>query len=87
LVSFGAQPAKVDERLVHQLQAKEAAKQCEPQRWFTAGQRVRLTEAPFADIEGIYFMAESERRAMVLIELLSKQVPVRVAPASLRKVG
>lgn len=45
----------------------------------------RLTEAPFAGTEGIYQMADGERRAMVLIELLSKQV--RVAPASLRKVG
>jgi transcriptional antiterminator RfaH len=32
-------------------------------------------------------MAEGERRALVLIEILSKPVAVRVAPASLRKVG
>ena len=32
-------------------------------------------------------MADGERRVMVLIELLSKQVRVRVAPANLRKVG
>ena len=51
------------------------------------GERVRLTEAPFAGIEGIYQMADGERRVMVLIELLSKQVRVRVAPANLRKVG
>lgn len=87
LVSFGAQPAKVDERLVHQLQAKEAAKHGEPQRLFAAGQRVRLTEAPFADIEGIYLMAEGERRAMVLIELMCKPVRVAVTPASLRQAG
>ena len=51
------------------------------------GERVRLTEGPFAGIEGIYQMADGERRAIVLIELLSKQVRVRVAPANLRKVG
>ncbi len=87
LVSFGVQPAKVDERLVHQLQAKEAAKHGEPQRLFAAGQRVRLTEAPFADIEGIYLMAEGERRAMVLIELMCKPVRVAVTPTSLRQAG
>lgn len=87
LVSFGVQPAKVDERLVLQLQAKEAAKHGEPQRLFAAGQRVRLTEAPFADIEGIYLMAEGERRAMVLIELMCKPVRVAVTPASLRQAG
>jgi transcriptional antiterminator RfaH len=32
-------------------------------------------------------MAEGERRVMVLIELLSKPVTVRVALASLRKAG
>jgi transcriptional antiterminator RfaH len=32
-------------------------------------------------------MADGQRRVMVLIELLSKQVRVRVAPADLRKVG
>lgn len=87
LVSFGVQPAKVDERLVYQLQAKEAAKHVEPQRLFAAGQRVRLTEVPFADIEGIYLMAEGERRAMVLIELMCKPVRVAVTPASLRQAG
>ena len=32
-------------------------------------------------------MADGERRVMVLIELLSKQEQLRVAPANLRKVG
>ena len=50
-------------------------------------ERVRLTEAPFAGIEGIYQMADGERRVMVLIEILSKPVAVRVAPASLRKAS
>ena len=46
-----------------------------------------LTEGAFAGIEGIYQMAEGERRVMVLVELLSKPVSVRVSPAGLRKVG
>ncbi len=58
-----------------------------PERLFKPGECIRLTEGPFAGIEGIYQMNDGERRVMVLIELLSKQVRVRVAPASLRKVG
>jgi transcriptional antiterminator RfaH len=42
-------------------------------------------EAPFAGIEGVYQIAEGERRVIVLIEILSKCVPVCVAPAGLRK--
>jgi len=49
--------------------------------------RRTTSEAPFADIEAIYQMAGGDRRVMVLIELMSKQVRVPVAPASLRKVG
>lgn len=87
LVRFGAEPAKVSERLVETLRAQEASIQAVPSRLFRAGERVRLTEAPFDGVEGIYQMADGQRRAMVLIELLSKQVRVRVAPANLRKLG
>ncbi len=86
LVCFGVEPAKVDDSLVEVLREQEASVQAEPERLFKPGERVRLTEAPFAGIEGIYQMADGERRVMVLIELLCKQVSVRVAPANLRKV-
>ena len=87
LVSFGVEPAKVVDSLVEALRVQEASVRVLPERLFKPGERVRLTEAPFAGIEGIYQMAEGERRVMVLIELLSKQVRVRVAPANLRRVG
>jgi transcriptional antiterminator RfaH len=86
LVSFGAEPAKVADSLVEALRVHEASVQTEPERLFKPGESVRLTEAPFAGIEGVYQMADGERRVMVLIELLSKQVRVQVALAHLRKV-
>jgi len=87
LVSFGVEPAKVDDRLVELLRAQEAIVQCDTARLFTAGERVALTEAPFAGIEGIYQMAEGERRVMVLIEIMSKPVMIKTTPGSLRKVS
>jgi transcriptional antiterminator RfaH len=87
LVSFGVVPAKVPESLVEALRIQEATAQVEPARLFKPGERVQLTEAPFSGIEGIYKMADGERRVMVLIEMLSKQIQVRVAPANLRKIG
>ncbi len=87
LVSFGIEPARVDDGLIELLRTQEAAVQSEPERLFKQGERVRLTEVPFAGIEGIYQMADGERRVMVLIEILSKPVAVRVAPASLRKAS
>ncbi|MFZ9183809.1 MAG: transcription termination/antitermination NusG family protein, partial [Hylemonella sp.] len=87
LVSFGIEPARVDDGLIELLRTQEAAVQAEPVRLFKAGERVRLTETPFAGIEGIYQMKDGERRVIVLIEILSKPVAVRVAPASLRKAS
>jgi transcriptional antiterminator RfaH len=77
----------VDDGLIELLRTQEASVQTEPEPLFKAGERVHLTEAPFAGIEGIYQMADGERRVMVLIEILSKPVAVRVAPASLRKAS
>lgn len=87
LVTFGAEPAKVDSGLVDLLRAQEARLQAEPEPLFRPGDRVRLTESPFAGIEGVFQMPQGERRAMVLIEVLSKPVALHVSPASLRKVG
>ncbi len=87
LVSFGIEPARVDDGLIELLRMQEASVRAEPEPFFKPGERVRLTQAPFAGIEGIYQMADSERRVMVLIEILSKPVAVRVAPASLRKAS
>jgi transcriptional antiterminator RfaH len=88
LVSFGIEPARVDDGLIELLRSQEASVRTVPERLFKPGERVRLTEAPFTTgIEGIYHMADGERRVMVLIEILSKPVAVRVAPTSLRKAS
>jgi transcriptional antiterminator RfaH len=87
LVCFGVEPTKVDDGLIELLRKQEVSVQTEPERLFKPGERVRLTVAPFAGIEGIYQMTDGERRVMVLIEILSKPVAVRVAPASLRKTS
>jgi transcriptional antiterminator RfaH len=87
LVSFGVEPAKVCDGLIELLRKQESSVQAEPERLFKRGERVRLTETPFAGIEGVYQMADGERRVMVLIEFMSKPVAVRVSPAVLRKAS
>jgi transcriptional antiterminator RfaH len=87
LVSFGVDPARVDDGLIDLLKSREVAVQGQPKRLFTPGERVRLTDGAFAGIEGIYQMADGESRVMVLIELMSKPVPLSISPGSLRKVG
>lgn len=87
LVMFGQQPARVSDALIAALQAQEAAMQVQPQRFFEAGDRVRLENGVFSGVEGIFQLAEGERRVMVLIELLSRPVLVPVDPGNLRKLG
>lgn len=87
LVSFGTEPAKIDDDLVELLRAQEATVQEKPKPLFKPGERVCMIDGAFAGIEGIYQMADGERRAMVLIEFLSKPVILRVTPADLRKAG
>ena len=87
MVRFGAEPAKIDDALVDLLKAHEASVLGEPERLYKVGERVQLTQGPFAGIEGIYQMADGDRRVMVLIELMSKKVAVPVEMGALRKVG
>jgi len=86
LVRFGVHPAKVQDALIERLRATEAAVQSNPERLFTPGEQVRLTDGAFVGIEGVYQMADGESRVMVLIELMGKPVVMKVVAASLQKV-
>lgn len=87
LVTFGNEPARIDETLVARIRAMSCATHAEPQRLFTPGERLQITAGPFAGVEAIYQMSDGESRAMVLIELMSKPVKMSVEPVHLRKVG
>ena len=87
LVSFGAEPAKVDERLIETLRARSEAMARQPRKLYAPGERLLVAEGPFAGIEAAYQMPDGESRVVVLIELLSKSVPLKIAPACLRKIG
>jgi transcriptional antiterminator RfaH len=87
LVSFGSEPAKVDENLIEALKAQEARVQGEPIQLFNRGERVILTHGAFAGIEGLYQMTDGDQRVIVLIEMMSKMVQIKLAPSELRKLS
>jgi transcriptional antiterminator RfaH len=87
LVTFGTEPAKVDDRLVDLLRAQAQMREARPLRLFTSGERLRLVDGAFAGVDAIYQMSEGDCRVMVLIEMLSKSVRLSVSPDSLRKLG
>ena len=85
LVRFGGQPAVVDSILIELLRSREQVGQ--PERLFKAGERVVVADGPFVGIEAIYQTANAESRSMILLDMLSKPVAMRIETASLRKVG
>jgi transcriptional antiterminator RfaH len=78
LVRFGMEPAKVDSELIDALRAHESEIKQSPQKLFEVGQKVVVTHGPFAGVEGIFQMRDGQQRVMVLIELMSKSVPLKV---------
>jgi transcriptional antiterminator RfaH len=86
LVRFGMQPAKVDADVIDFLRTQVELANAEPQRLFQPGDRVRVAEGPFVGLEGVFQMRDGEMRAMVLIELLSRPVSLRIDPAALKLV-
>jgi transcriptional antiterminator RfaH len=84
LVTFGQTPAKIDDGLVTVLKS-ESDNTDVVLRHFEPGEQVVVTDGPFVGVEAIYQMADGEGRVMVLLNILSKQVKMRVSPTSIRK--
>ncbi len=85
LVRFGGQPALVDSKLIELLRTREQVGQ--PERLFKAGEKVVVADGPFVGFEAIFKTADAESRSMILLEMLSKPVAMRIETASLRKTG
>jgi transcriptional antiterminator RfaH len=83
LVRFGIRPAKVDDRLIDLLRERE--QRLPEERLFLAGDRVVITEGSLAGVEAIFQTSSAERRAMILLEILSQPVVLGVDTATLRK--
>lgn len=86
LVSFGTQPAIVADELVAHVRVLEAAARASPTALFEVGDVVRIAQGAFAGLQGLVQEMDGERRAMVLIEMMSRPVAVRVESAQLRRV-
>jgi transcriptional antiterminator RfaH len=87
MVTFGNEPAQIDNTIVEALRDGSLAKASKPKRLFKKGEPLEVTKGPFAGLEAVYQMDDGESRVMVLIELLSKKTNLTVSPASVRKIG
>jgi transcriptional antiterminator RfaH len=87
LVTFGFEPARADPNLINLLKQHSEYTKADPTKLYQAGERLLISEGPFAGIEAIFEMDDGESRAMVLIELLSKPTHLKLPIASLSKTS
>lgn len=85
MVKFGGHPAKVDVQLIELIRSREQSHPAQP--LFAPGEQVVVADGPFAGLEAIYQTTDAESRSLILLEMLSKPVPMRINTASLRKAG
>ncbi|MGV0961471.1 MAG: transcription/translation regulatory transformer protein RfaH [Limnohabitans sp.] len=85
LIYFGRRAAQVDDQLIDWLRHRERDRPTEAM--FNPGDKVIITDGPFADIEAIFQTSDAERRTMILLEILSKPVSMKIDSGRLRKVG
>lgn len=90
LLSFGAEPAVVPDRVIEAIVQREDASSgyiVEKRQELCAGERVTLIEGPLSGIEGIFAGMEGGERAILLIELLGKTNKIRVKRDSVARVA
>lgn len=87
LVAFGTTPAVVNDELLEQIRLVEAESRALLSPVFAAGDRVKVVGGPFAGLQGLLKELDGERRAMVLIEMMSRPMLLKVEPAQLRRAG
>ena len=83
LVQFGQRTAKVNEALIEALKTREQT--IPAKELFQAGDAVTITAGPLKGLDAIYQTSNAERRAMILIELLSKTIDLQIDTAHLIK--
>ena len=82
LVRFGGQPAKVDGQLIDLIRSREQWTHAQP--LFSEGENVTVADGPFAGLEAIYQNTDAESRSMILLNILSKPVSMRIDTATWR---
>jgi len=76
LIQFGHTYPHVDDRLIRSL--KEREKDTPLQPLLKQGDAVQILDAPFKDLDALFFTEDSEHRVLILINFLLRQLPVKV---------
>lgn len=81
LVCFGGLPAAVPSGIVDEIRARQDEKglvKTHSGCGFTHGDRVRIIDGPLNDLEGLFDCPTDEERVIILLDLMGREVKVRV---------
>lgn len=81
IVCFGKVPAAVPEEIITEIKARQDENGLVKLRagcGFKRGDRVRIIDGPLSDLEGLFDGASDEARVIILLDLMGRQVKVRV---------
>ena len=79
LLSEGPEPIALPDEIIETIRAREEdgiVSVAAPQ--FTKGQKICVTDGPFADVEGIFECADDSQRVVLLLEFMGRVVRTRL---------
>ncbi|GEN27705.1 transcription antitermination protein RfaH [Halovibrio variabilis] len=85
LLTFGNRPVAVPESLVGTLRAQPHHLEGS-HTYFSAGEKVTITDGPFKDLEAIFTRCKGEERAIVLLNVLNRPQHLEVPLETLSKL-
>ncbi|EHA13555.1 transcription/translation regulatory transformer protein RfaH [Halomonas sp. HAL1] len=85
LLTFGNKPMAVPDSLVEVLRAQPHQKEG-IHTYFSAGEKVTITDGPFKDLEAIFTRCKGEERAIVLLNVLNRPQHLDVPLGTLSKL-
>lgn len=85
VVGFGGKPLAIDERIIHQLQQHAYTTGAE-QPFLSPGEKVRIAEGPFAEIEAIFLSMDGDERVVLLLNFLQREQKVHIPLDKIYKI-
>ena len=85
-VRFGGMPATVPSEVMTTLLALEQnnENQHTVQPMFSAGEKVTITEGPFAGLQAIYNIPKGKERCLIFLDMLGQQQRIEIEETALR---
>lgn len=80
LVKFGQIPARIPDKLMQALKAREDASgiQMLPDRQYQVGDHVRISEGPFEGYEAVIFAKSARERTVLLLKVIENYVKLEL---------